>query len=149
MMHAMPDNMMLDWMAAQLAGQHALGWNGPYLQTQFAATWVLAIGCVNLCWHACCFTCWLVAVWLLCGWPCCMMHAMLCNLMLDWMAVQLAAQHARGWNGPCLQTHFAATWVLALGYVNVCWHVCWFTCWLVAVWLAMLHDACHAGQLDA
>jgi hypothetical protein len=84
------------------------------------------------------FTCLLfyllaVAEWLLCGWPCCMLHAMLDNMMLEWMTVQLDVQLAMGWNGPCLQTHFAATRVLAIGYVNVCWHACWFTCWLVAV----------------
>jgi hypothetical protein len=44
-----------------------------------------------------------------------MMHAMMHNLMLDWMDVQLDVQLTVGWNGPCLQTHFAATWVLAIG----------------------------------
>jgi hypothetical protein len=46
-----------------------------------------------------------------------MMHAMMYNLMLDWMVVQLVVQLAMGWTGPCLQTHFAATWVLAIGNV--------------------------------
>jgi hypothetical protein len=101
-----------------------MGWDGPCLQTRFASTWVLAIGCVHLCLHACWFTCWLVAEWLLCGWPCCMLHAMLDNMMLDWMTVQLDVQLAMGWNGPCFQTHFAATGVLAIGNVNVCWHAC-------------------------
>jgi hypothetical protein len=100
MMHDMLDNLMLFLMAVQLVVQLAMGWNGPYLQTHFAATWVLAIGYVNLCWHACWFICSLVAVWLLCGWPCCMMHVMLDNLMLFLMVVQLAAQPAMGWNGP-------------------------------------------------